>query len=160
MEKEIVKHIAFLYKVAQRLTKKNHHQSEDLVQETLLKALDKKHLFKEGELKAWLYVILFNTFRTRWRNNRREVSLDENLEDVDNLSFKNNYYIPPSQLSYIELNDVFSLIKNMSSDKQDILALCFEGLSYEEISKVLNIPMGTVKSRISRIRDELRKKLE
>src|SRR5208337_1220863 len=163
MEKEIVKHMTFLYKIAYRLTK-NHQNSEDLVQETLLRALDKKHLFiKESNLKIWLYVILFNIFRNKYRKNNtiNEIAFNNHfIEDFDNMSFKNNYYIPPNQLPYLDLIDTYSLINGMNVDKQRIIILCIEQLTYEEIAEILNIPVGTVKSKISRIREELKRKLE
>lgn len=158
MENEIVKYMSFLYNCAKKLTK-DHHFSEDLVQETVLKAIKNKHLFKDNtNLKVWLYVILYNTFKSQCKKNkiRRYIPMDDVFDET---FFRNNTFINPDQITFLQIKDVVECLVKMSQDKQDIFNFYFfEGLTYEEIAKIKNIPTGTVKSKLSRIRQELREK--
>jgi RNA polymerase sigma-70 factor (ECF subfamily) len=158
MENEIVKYMDFLYNCAKKWTK-DHHFSEDLVQETVLKAIKNKNLFQHNtDVKSWLYVILYNNFVNQYRKNKIRNYMP--IYDIfDETFFKNNTYINPTQIPSLQIKDAFKCLSGMSQIKQDIFNLYFfEGLTYEEIAKIKNIPIGTVKSNISRIHKELREK--
>jgi RNA polymerase sigma factor (sigma-70 family) len=159
MENEIVKYMTFLYNCAKKLTK-DHHFSEDLVQETVLKAIKSKHLFQHNtDVKSWLYVILYNNFVNQYRKNkiRNYIPIDGFFDEI---FFKSNTYINPAQIPSLQIKDAFRCLSGMSQIKQDIFNLYFfEGLTYEEIAKIKNIPIGTIKSNISRIHKELKEKI-
>lgn len=158
MENEIIHHVTFLRKHAFRLTE-DHDSADDLVQQTVLRAIEKKHLFKKDtNLKVWLYVILLNCFRNNYKKSkyRKCVSIDETW---DKTSFKDGNYVYPNQICSIQLREINERLSKMSNERQNIFCLYFmDGLKYEEIAGIVNIPVGTVKSKIARIRQELREK--
>jgi len=144
-----------LYGTAMRLTR-NRADAEDLVQDTLVKALRFADRFEAGtNLRAWLYTILHNT----WRNRRRDAArgnVDVDSERVEEASAS------PDGPAAAETPERILLRATLDADLQaalDALPAAFreavwlrdvEEFSYAEIAKMLDIPMGTVMSRISR----------
>jgi RNA polymerase sigma-70 factor (ECF subfamily) len=141
----------------------NVHDAEDAAQDTFLKAYQKLKDFKpEASLYTWLYRIAVNTcldykkrpfFESFFKKSEGEVFIDEPVSDW------------PSQERLYEskqLGRALSLgLKQLSEKLRTVLILKeIEGLSYEEIAEVLDISIGTVKSRISRARDELKERLK
>ena len=156
MENAIIQHIPYLHRYAYNLAK-DHDLSNDLVQDTLLKAIAKKHLFREGtNLKAWLCIILLNNFRS-YCNYKRRMVFGEDFDDIN--SMRNNYFFP-LQLPFLEFQELLKTIKEMKSSKQRIIEYLVLGLTYEEIAEKENIPIGTVRSGISRIREQLKRSLD
>jgi len=149
--------IPFLYKIAYKYTNETE-VADDLVQETLFKALKNEASFKKGtNLRAWLSIILRNNFINEYRKKSRYT----NTEDVttyvgDNEKYKaKNAGISSMHLEYI--NDAITqLPENL---KQPFLYY-FDGYSYEEISDMFEVPLGTVKSRIHHARKKLKKQLK
>jgi len=135
-------------RVANKLTKYNNADAEDLVQKTLLRALEKQHLFKGGNLTGWIVRIMQNIFRDDFRKNKGKsfVEVDENMLG----QFENDN---------LEILDVNNAINKLSDKCKQILLLIAEEYKYSEISEQLAIPPGTTMSRLLRCRKKLHQEL-
>ncbi len=136
----------------------NLTRADDLVQDTLLRAWDKRRLWKVGsDLRAWLFTIMHNVHQNQRALARREagnISLD--AEGERGAAWQVAQY--DNQLQRIELRELLELMGRLPPEQREVLLLtAVEELRYEEISAVLAIPIGTVMSRISRARDKLRR---
>lgn len=131
---------------------RNPDQADDLIQETLLRALDKKHLWQPGtDLRAWLFTMLHNQ---RVNSVRRAVRMG-NTVDVDDVSGSVVATTDPTaSRTLFELDRAMGQIAD--EHRQVILLIGLEGMSYEDAASVLGIPVGTVRSRLSRGREALR----
>jgi len=128
----------------------NSHDAEELVQDTLERALRKRRLWKPtSSVRAWLFTILHNLHANHVRKLSRQPGfspLDDNLE-------KTNSPID----STLQINTIERAIRQLPDDQQYIILLvALEGLKYKEVSNILGIPEGTVMSRLSRAREALR----
>ncbi|MCS7202188.1 MAG: sigma-70 family RNA polymerase sigma factor [Dictyoglomus sp.] len=139
---------------------------EDLAQEVFIKIFKNINKFRgEAQFSTWLYRIVLNLSYDYKRKNKNIFSLDENIDYESEETFEN--ILPTSEedpekvLERLEVQrKIRDAIKGLSKEYQEVIILReFEGLSYEEIAKVLNCPVGTVESRLFRAREELRKKL-
>lgn len=142
--------IPHLRRYARYLTREVN-SADDLVQECLARAIAKSHSWEPGtNLRAWLFVILRNVFLNDRRKNRPEsVSLADN--DHPSLQVAGDQ---EARMALIEVNDA---LLRLSDDHREMLILVgVEGMSYEEVSTVLEIPLGTVRSRLARARIALR----
>jgi RNA polymerase sigma-70 factor (ECF subfamily) len=126
------------------------NRAEDLVQSTLLKACDRRNRFEPGTcLQAWLFTILKNDFHTEHRKRQREV------EDVEG-AYAARLTTLPEQLSGLELQDLSEALSKLPAWQREVLLLVgTEGLSYEEIAARQHVTVGTVKSRVNRARHHL-----
>lgn len=127
--------------------------ADDLVQDALAKAISNFDRFEEGtNLKAWLFRIVRNAHIDEVRKiKRRGVHLDVDDSEAVQLS------APGSQFSAVELTEFRRAFAKMSEqDKEVLLLIGMEGHTYEEVSEMVDVPVGTVKSRLSRARDRLR----
>jgi RNA polymerase sigma-70 factor (ECF subfamily) len=124
--------------------------ADDLVQEALVRGLTKIDHFQPGtNMEAWLFTILRNQFHTRHRKRRREV------EDV-NGGFANQIAVLPEQSSHVDFDDMLTALAKLPFDQREALILVgAEGLSYEEAAKVCATKVGTIKSRVNRARSRL-----
>ena len=158
-----------LYSAALRMTR-NPADAEDLVQETYLKAYRGYGGFEEGtNLKAWLYRILTNTYINIYRAKQRRPDETE-LDEVEDLYlYRRLGGLEAAQISRSaedELMDWFTEeeIKQAVEDLPEqfrlaVLLADVEGFSYKEIAEILDIPIGTVMSRLHRGRSRLQKAL-
>ncbi len=139
-----------LRKFALRLTG-NISDAEDLLQSTVLRALEKKHLFqKDTDLFKWTSKIMFNLFVSGYR---RRVKF-ETQYDPEN--FLENRSVEAEQEAKVELMKVQEAMNHLSDDHKEILVLvCVKSMRYEEVAKALEIPVGTVRSRLARARESL-----
>lgn len=158
-----------VYALLYRITE-DAEEAGDLMQETFLNALKAIKNFRgEAELKTWLFRIAINESRNRfrwWKRRKREstISLDATIgtgETTLGETFSSGEKSPEENVLQRERAEK---LRRALSELPDIfretIVLCdIEGLSYEEIASVLQINIGTVKSRIARGREELRKKL-
>ena len=160
-----------VYALLYRLTA-DSEEARDLTQETFLRAFQSISRFRgEANVKTWLYRIAINQARNRWRwwrRRRREatVSLDgSDRPDEQALSgrLRNDAAVDPEQETLAherEQHPREALLGLRRSYREAVILRDVEGFSYEEIATTLRINIGTVKSRLSRGRLELRKKLE
>jgi RNA polymerase sigma-70 factor, ECF subfamily len=125
-------------------------RADDLVQETLLRALANIDSFEPGtNLPAWLFTILRNTFRTEYRKRRREV------EDADG-RYSSTLMAYPEQHSRIELEEFRRALDKLTADQREALILVgASGFAYEQAAKICGCAVGTVKSRVNRARIKL-----
>jgi RNA polymerase sigma-70 factor (ECF subfamily) len=125
-------------------------KADDLVQEALVKAWAKQDAFQPGtHFKAWMFTILRNHFYSQHRKARREVS------DSDGM-LSERLCVHPAQYGHIDLREMEEALKRLPDQQREALILVTaEGLSYEEAAAVCNCAVGTVKSRVSRARMRL-----
>ncbi|HEY5290911.1 MAG TPA: RNA polymerase sigma factor [Burkholderiales bacterium] len=144
---EIVAHIPRLRRYARALAG-DSHRADDLVQDTLERALAKFHLWRRGsDLRAWLFTVMHNVFINQLKA-RRELALDDAVED--------GLQSAP-QSDPLELRDLDAALRQLPVEQREVLLLVgLEQLSYAEVSKALSVPVGTVMSRLSRGRERLR----
>ena len=166
-ERDALPYIDQLYSAALRLTR-NPADAEDVVQETYVKAFSAFHQFQEGtNLKAWLYRILNNTFINTYRKAQRspQIAASPEVEDWQ-LAQADSHAASPSPSAEIEalarLTDD-RIIDAMRSLKEEfrypVYLADIDGFSYKEIAHILDIPVGTVMSRLNRGRSQLREAL-
>jgi len=157
-----------LYSAALRMTR-NSDDAEDLVQETFLKAYRAYAGFQEGtNLKAWLYRILTNTFINSYRAKRRRPEETE-LEDVEDLYLyrrlggaegASGRSAEEEALSRFTDDEVKAALESLPEGfRLAVLLADVEGFSYKEIAEIMDVPIGTVMSRLHRGRRALQKAL-
>jgi RNA polymerase sigma-70 factor (ECF subfamily) len=162
-EDEALPHLDALYTMAIRLAH-NPDDASDLLQETVLRAYRFFHQFETGtNCRAWMLTILFNNFRNSYRKSSREQpasSADEFERKMEGESLRTDpaRSNPEAMLSRQGMEgEVETALAGLSAEfREAILLVDVEELSYQEVSGVLNIPIGTVKSRVSRGRTMLR----
>jgi RNA polymerase sigma-70 factor (ECF subfamily) len=132
----------------------NADRADDLVQETLLRAIANIDSFQPGSnLPAWLFTILRNLFRSDYRKRRREV------EDSDG-SYAKTLKTQPSQNVHIEFEEFRAALDKLPQDQREALILVgASGFSYEEAAKICECAVGTIKSRVNRARTRLANEL-
>ena len=128
-------------------------RADDLVQDTLVRALDKQHLYQDGtNLRAWLFTLMHNQHVNNARRNVRE----DNSLDVDTAASHLVAVTDPTASRQLrELDEAIG--KLAMEQRQVILLIGLEGMSYEEAAAILDVPIGTVRSRLSRGREALRR---
>ena len=158
-----------LFSTALRMTR-NRSDAEDLVQETYIKGWRSFHTFQEGtNLRAWLFRIMTNTYINKYNAQKRK-GTEVELDDVEELFlYKRLGSIDQSQLSssaedqMIELftdDEVKNALEALPEDfRMPVLLSDVDGFSYKEISEMLEIPIGTVMSRLHRGRKAMQKML-
>jgi RNA polymerase sigma-70 factor (ECF subfamily) len=162
-EDEALPHLDALYTMAIRLAR-NPDDANDLLQETVLRAYRFFHQFETGtNCRAWMLTILFNNFRNGYRKYSREqpASSSEEFErkvEGESLRVDPAGSNPEALLSGHGMEgEVETALGGLPAEfREAILLVDVEELSYQEVSGVLNIPIGTVKSRVSRGRAILR----
>ena len=127
-------------------------RADDLVQDTLERAWGRRHLWREGsDLRAWLFTVMHNVFLNQQRNARPAADFVE-LDDSLPLSAR-----PDGVDAQLELRDVGGALAQLPPEYREVLLLvALEEMRYEEVARVLAIPVGTVMSRLSRARERLR----
>jgi RNA polymerase sigma-70 factor (ECF subfamily) len=128
----------------------NVDRADDLVQETLLRAIANIDSFEPGtNMSAWLFTILRNLFRSEYRKRRREV------EDADG-SYAETLKTHPEQTSHLELQEFRTALAKLPPDQREALILVgASGFSYEEAAAICDCAVGTIKSRVNRARTRL-----
>jgi RNA polymerase sigma-70 factor (ECF subfamily) len=162
-EDEALPHLDALYTMAVRLAR-NPDDANDLLQETVLRAYRFFHQFESGtNCRAWMLTILFNNFRNGYRKYSREQpasSADEfeRKVEVESLRADQAGSNPEAMVSEQGMEgEVENALAALPAEFREALLLVdVEELSYQEVSKVLDVPIGTVKSRVSRGRAMLR----
>jgi len=158
-EKMLLPHLGAAYNLARWLTH-NAHDAEDVVQESYLKALRSFHTFRvEADGRAWLLKVVRNTFYT-WLQRNRDHRLSTNLADES--QYADGASLDPEAvlIKAASLESVHKALKDLPLEYREVLVLReFEGFSYKQIAEISDLPIGTVMSRISRARRDLRARL-
>jgi RNA polymerase sigma-70 factor (ECF subfamily) len=127
-------------------------RADDLVQDTLERAWSRRHLWRAGtDLRAWLFTVMHNVFLNQQRGARPAADFVE-LDDSLPLPAR-----PDGVDGPLELRDVERALAQLAPEYREVLLLvALEEMRYEDVAKVLGIPLGTVMSRLSRARERLR----
>jgi RNA polymerase sigma factor (sigma-70 family) len=135
---------------------RNPTSADDLVQDCLERAVSHWHQRREGNTRSWLFTILHNLAVNQFRQSAargRHVTIDETNED--------DFGQDAVQEQKLMYRDVLNKLAKLPEDQRAVLLLvAVEDLSYAEAAKVLNIPIGTVMSRLSRARERLQQEIE
>jgi RNA polymerase sigma-70 factor (ECF subfamily) len=131
-------------------------RADDLVQDTLARAWEKRRLWQAGtDLRAWLFTVMHNVFvnqRALARRDARNVSID-----ADDAGEVWQIAVRPNQQLRVEIAEVLASVGRLPVEQREVLLLAaVEELKYEEIAAALDVPIGTVMSRLSRARAKLR----
>lgn len=156
---ELHQHAVSLRSFALNFTK-DLEDANDLVQDTMLKAVTYYSKFKEGtNLKGWLFTIMRNTFIN---NYRRLVKTNTLITQSDDISSANLHFSASSNKAEgkFVLADIQKALSTLQAEYHDPFMFYFEGYKYHEIADMLNIPIGTVKTRIHVARNILKKYLK
>ena len=148
-ESPITQHMPRLRRYARALTG-DRNAADDLVQDTLERALSRFQLWRQGsDLRAWLFTIMHNIFVNQARSRMRHPheTLDESAANA----------LHARDPDWAELRDIDDALSRLPGEQRAVLLLVgLEQFTYEEAARVLDIPLGTVMSRLSRGRERLR----
>ena len=152
---ELEVHIASLRRYARALVR-DRSDADDLVQEALTRALSRADKFIVGtNLRAWLFTIMHNVHVNQVRSRAArpvEVAVDSVVES--------RMSEPANQEARVELGEMMRVLDTLPTEQRQVLLLvALEGLKYEEVAAVLEVPIGTVMSRLSRAREAVRVRL-
>ena len=123
--------------------------ADALVQDTLERAWSKLHLYRRGtDLRAWLFTVMHNVYVNQRRAARTSVPLDEEMPELAQ---------PVRETDTLVLRDLDAAIRRLPPEQREVLLLvALEEMSYNEAADTLGVPIGTVMSRLSRAREKLR----
>jgi len=126
--------------------------ADDLVQDTLERAWAKLHLYRRGtDLRAWMFTVMHNVFVNQLRASRPGVQLEDDMPELSR---------PARESESLELRDLDRAIRRLPPEQREVLLLVvLEDMSYDEAARTLGIPIGTVMSRLARAREKLRSML-
>jgi len=165
-QNEFMPNIDSMYNFAFRLTY-DEDDAKDLVQETYLKAYRFINSFRQGtNAKAWLFRILKNSFINDFRKKSKEPpKVDyqevESYYNSDEVNKPITIDLRIESLRDMIGDEVSTALSSLAVDFRTVIILCdLEGFTYEEMAKILNIPIGTVRSRLHRARNLLKQKLQ
>lgn len=150
----VIEHLPRLRRYATALTR-DTERAEDLLQDTVERAYRKWHLWQpNSNLRAWLFSIMHNVYMNQVAREAKRptlVPLDEMLEVS---SAANNE-------AQMATRDLLAALAQLSHEQREVVLLvCLEDMKYEEVAYVLRIPIGTVRSRLARGREQLRRLME
>ncbi|MBP6672813.1 MAG: sigma-70 family RNA polymerase sigma factor [Bacteroidetes bacterium] len=163
--KQMIPHMNLLYNYALRLTN-NQDDAKDLIQDTFLKAYRFIDKYEDGtNAKAWLFRILKNSFINNYRKNSRTPEQVEYNEVEDFVDLLKDESAPSTDMRrdiYDNMlgDDVVRAMESLNEEFRTIIILSdLEEMTYEEIAEILEIPLGTVRSRLHRARKAMQEKL-
>ena len=134
--------------------------ANDLVQDTIIKAIRYVHLYKEEtNLRGWLYTIMKNTFINSYRSGTRRKAVITTAEDLSMYQTSKNTAKNLGENKFV-MEDIHKALANLQSDYATPFLRYFEGYKYHEIAEELDIPIGTVKTRIHMARQGLKAQLK
>jgi len=131
-------------------------RADDLVQSCLTRAVAKQHLWQPGtDLRAWLFTILHNQHVNDVRRSVRE-GVSVAVEDMAPM-----LTVASNAIAALQLRDLEAAIAKLPQEQRQVILLVgLEGMRYEEVALILGVPVGTVRSRLSRGRDQLRRLMD
>lgn len=152
---ELVNLQSNLLSFAYQLTS-NHDEAADLLQETTLKALDNEDKFtQDANFKGWVFTIMRNLFINNYRRTVRQATIVDTTDDLYQLnSCQDSAFASPEDT--VSVKDVTDILKTFDADFRVPFNMHVAGYKYSEIAEKLNLPVGTVKSRIFFTRKRLR----
>jgi RNA polymerase sigma-70 factor (ECF subfamily) len=155
LERALVTHVAGLRRYARALVG-NPTDAEDLVQESLVRALSRLRPWTPvRDLRSYLFAVMHNLYVDQYRS-RRSAPV---TVDIDNVLHHPS--APANQDSRLEVRDLARSIACLGDEQRQVVLLVgLEGLSYAEVARVLDVPIGTVMSRLSRGRRQLRELMQ
>jgi RNA polymerase sigma-70 factor, ECF subfamily len=127
-------------------------RADDLVQDTLVRGIAKAHLWQAGsDIRAWLFTIMHN----QYVNNIRHAMREEATVDVDQVA--STLVATSDPTAARELSELDHALGYLSKGQREVVLLVgLEGMSYDEAAKILRVPIGTIRSRLGRAREALR----
>lgn len=144
---DLLQHVPILERYARKLTR-NHDESRDLVQATLCRALAKQALFQPGSnLRAWLTCILHNEHVNQVRKGIQRNEIRDAFRQTT---------LQPRQEACVFAREIVEAVRNLPPHHRPIVQMIADRVPYEDVGRILNIPVGTVRSRVNRARDHLR----
>ncbi|HRO42927.1 MAG TPA: RNA polymerase sigma factor [Flavipsychrobacter sp.] len=154
----VSRHSDFLRPYAVTLTK-DHEDAKDLFQETMLRALLNKEKYQFGtNLKAWLYTIMRNIFINNYRRNKKFSKIEN--ETASDYFINESGRINNNGWQNLRIAEIKNAVENLPGVFRMSFELYYSGYKYQEISELLNEPLGTVKSRIHFARKMLVAKID
>jgi RNA polymerase sigma-70 factor (ECF subfamily) len=134
---------------------RNGHNADDLVQDTLVRALSKIDLWQPGtDLRAWLFTLMHNEYVNSVRRAVREGSRTP-IDAASHLGHAANQQVS------LQLRDLRNALEKLPDEQRTVVLLIgLEGMRYEDVAEILAVPIGTIRSRLSRARDALRNLLD
>jgi RNA polymerase sigma-70 factor (ECF subfamily) len=156
---EICKHQNCLEAFALKFTK-NIEDANDLVQDTIIRAIRYHEMYKEGtNLRGWLYTIMRNTFINQYRKDTRRGGVVETSADLSSYQLSNSATSNLGEGKFV-MEDINKALAKLEPEHSSPFLKYFEGYKYHEIAEELNIPLGTVKTRIHIARQLLKVQLK
>ena len=144
-----------LLRFAYKLTA-DREEANDLLQETSLKALDNEDKFEpDTNFRGWMYTIMRNIFINNYRRAARSKTLIDTTDDLYHLNLPQNSGYDSPEVAY-NVKEISSVINSFSEEYRVPFSMFVAGYKYEEIADKMNIPLGTVKSRIFFARKRLK----
>lgn len=149
----------YLMGFAMKLTK-DKHRAKDLFQETALNAFKHREKFQaDTNLKAWLTTIMKNSFINSFRKKKRRNEVIDNTSE-DHLLNSGDQIVNNQGVSNVEMEELILMIDTLNDSLKIPFLMMYQGYQYDEICQELNLPMGTIKSRIFYARKELKHKIK
>ena len=152
----IAREIPALRRYAQTLMRGNGDK-DDLVQDTLERAIRKSHTWRrEGSIRSWLYRVQYTVFLNRYRKqvNLKEVTAEDMSESLA-------MAVNASDDMKLECQRMLKALENLKSRHSEVLLLvAVEGFSYDQVAQIMDVPVGTVRSRLARAREDLRAEMK
>lgn len=138
----------------------NREQAEDLLQDTTLKALDNEDKYVDNvNFKGWIFTIMRNIFINNYRQSVRKATVIDQTEDLYHLNISQDSGLDTPEGSYA-VKEISSALNSFSAEYREPFNMFVAGYKYNEIAERLNLPLGTVKSRIFFARKQLREQLK
>ncbi len=149
---DIEPHLEVLRRYALVLTR-GGDEAEDLVQEALVRAMAAAHTWRPGrDVRPWLLSILHNAHVSRRRRQQVEAAWAREQAASPPLA------TPPAQLARVQFSQTMTALLSLPEEQREVLLLvAIDGLSYKDVAEILGLPMGTVMSRLGRAREALRR---
>ena len=160
-EQRIAPHIEPLFRLACRLTN-DASDAEELVQDVLVKLYPKRHeLDSIEQVRPWVSRVMYRMFVDKWRRKRLEPLNESELGEDQDLDREVEQLSPEDYLQMrVEVDDVQEALERLSDDHRTLILMHdVEGYTLVELEEILDVPLGTLKSRVHRARARLRKLL-
>lgn len=148
-----------LFQFAYKLTS-DYDNAQDLLQDTSLKVLNHQDMFvEETNFKGWVYTIMRNIFINNYRKEMREQTFVDKTEGAYFLNQANNLAYDSTESNH-DLKEIRRIVNSLPSEYKVPFSMYVSGFKYREIAEKLNLPLGTVKSRIFFTRQRLQSRLK